>query len=78
MVDVLRYGERLKTLGLNLLSASGNDVVAISVLAGAGCYMVLFSIGRGTSYGGFVSTVKIVINSELAAKKKYWIDFDAG
>ena len=28
--------------------------------------------------GGFVPTVKIATNSELAAKKKHWIDFDAG
>ena len=78
VVDVLRYGERLKTHGLNLLSAPGNDAVATSALAGAGCHMVLFSTGRGTPYGGFVPTVKIATNSELAAKKKHWIDFDAG
>ncbi|CCK00578.1 Altronate hydrolase [Cronobacter malonaticus 507] len=40
--------------------------------------MVLFSTGRGTPYGGFVPTVKIATNSELAAKKPHWIDFDAG
>ena len=43
VVDVLRYGERLKVHGLNLLSAPGNDAVATSALAGAGCHMVLFS-----------------------------------
>ena len=78
VVDVLKYGERLKTKGLNLLSAPGNDAVATSALAGAGCHMVLFSTGRGTPYGGFVPTMKIATNSELAQKKKHWIDFDAG
>ncbi len=78
VVDVLRYGERLSEPGLNLLSAPGNDAVATSALAGAGCHMVLFSTGRGTPYGGFVPTVKIATNSELAAKKPHWIDFDAG
>ncbi|HEY3984338.1 altronate dehydratase family protein [Cedecea sp.] len=78
IVDVLRYGERLKQPGLNLLSAPGNDAVATSALAGAGCHMVLFSTGRGTPYGGFVPTVKIATNSELAMKKPHWIDFDAG
>ncbi|AFJ45589.1 UxaA family hydrolase [Shimwellia blattae] len=78
VMDVLKYGERLKTPGLNLLSAPGNDAVATSALAGAGCHMVLFSTGRGTPYGGFVPTVKIATNSELAAKKPHWIDFDAG
>lgn len=77
-MDVLKYGERLKTPGLNLLSAPGNDAVATSALAGAGCHMVLFSTGRGTPYGGFVPTVKLATNSEIAAKKLHWIDFDAG
>lgn len=78
VVDVLKYGERLKTKGLNLLSAPGNDAVATSALAGAGCHMVLFTTGRGTPYGGFVPTMKIATNSELAQRKKNWIDFDAG
>ncbi|WP_034944687.1 UxaA family hydrolase [Erwinia oleae] len=78
VMDVLKYGELLSTPGLNLLSAPGNDAVATSALAGAGCHMVLFSTGRGTPYGGFVPTVKLATNSELAAKKPHWIDFDAG
>ncbi|ORM78834.1 altronate hydrolase [Pantoea deleyi] len=78
VVDVLKYGERLKTPGLNLLSAPGNDAVATSALAGAGCHMVLFSTGRGTPYGGFVPTVKLATNTPLAEKKPHWIDFNAG
>ena len=78
VVDVLQYGERLKVSGLNLLSAPGNDAVATSALAGAGCHMVLFTTGRGTPYGGFVPTMKIATNSELASKKPHWIDFNAG
>jgi altronate hydrolase len=78
VIDVLRYGERLKASGLNLLSAPGNDAVATSALAGAGCHMVLFSTGRGTPYGGFVPTVKLATNTEIATKKPHWIDFDAG
>ncbi|MGV6988037.1 UxaA family hydrolase [Testudinibacter sp. P80/BLE/0925] len=78
VVDVLKYGERLQTPGLNLLSAPGNDAVATSALAAAGCHIVLFTTGRGTPYGGFVPTLKIATNSELAQRKKHWIDFDAG
>jgi len=40
--------------------------------------MVLFSTGRGTPYGGFVPTVKLATNTEIATKKPHWIDFDAG
>lgn len=76
--DVLRYGERLKCKGLNLLESPGNDLVATTALAAAGCQMVLFTTGRGNPYGGFVPTVKISTNTPLAQLKKRWIDFDAG
>lgn len=75
---VLHYGERLQVPGLNLLDAPGNDPIATSALGAAGCHIVLFTTGRGTPYGGFVPTLKIATNSELANKKKRWIDFDAG
>lgn len=78
VIDVLHYGERLKHHGLNLLSAPGNDAVATSALAAAGCHMVLFSTGRGTPYGGPVPTMKIATNTELATRKPHWIDFNAG
>ena len=78
IIDVLKYGERLKKRGLNLLSAPGNDAVATSALIAAGCHMVLFTTGRGTPYGGVVPTVKIATNNELATSKKHWIDFNAG
>ncbi|WP_413700294.1 UxaA family hydrolase [Psychromonas sp. KJ10-10] len=78
VMGVLKYGEVLKIPGLNLLSAPGNDAVATSALATSGCHMVLFSTGRGTPYGGFVPTVKLATNTELANKKKHWIDFNAG
>lgn len=78
VVDVIPYGARLKVAGLNLLSAPGNDAVATTALAAAGCHMVLFSTGRGTPYGGFVPTVKLATNSALAKLKPHWIDFNAG
>ena len=77
-MDVLKYGERLKTRGLNLLSAPGNDLVAATALAAAGCQMVLFTTGRGTPFGTFVPTAKISTNSRLASAKPGWIDFNAG
>ena len=51
---------------------------AVTNLAAAGCHIVLFTTGRGTPFGGFVPTVKIATNSELAQKKSNWIDFNAG
>lgn len=75
---VIRYGETVKTAGLNLLSAPGNDLVAATALAAAGAQIVLFTTGRGTPFASPVPTVKIATNSTLAGRKKNWIDFNAG
>ena len=78
VVDVLTYGDRITKNGLNLLNGPGNDMVAVTNLAAAGCHMVLFSTGRGTPLGGPVPTVKIATNDKLAENKRNWIDFNAG
>ena len=75
---VLAYGEQVKTKGLNLLSAPGNDLVASTALAVSGAQIVLFTTGRGTPFASPVPTVKISSNSALAGKKNNWIDFNAG
>lgn len=76
--DVVGYTGRISKPGLNLLSAPGNDGVAVTALAASGCHMVLFTTGRGTPLGGVVPTMKIATNSDLATRKPHWIDFDAG
>ncbi|WP_223588802.1 UxaA family hydrolase [Neobacillus bataviensis] len=78
VTDVLKYGERLTQKGLNLLSAPGNDLVASSALAAAGCQLVLFTTGRGTPFGAFVPTMKISTNTPIYEAKPHWIDFNAG
>ena len=75
---VLQYGDTVKTPGLNLLSAPGNDLVAATALAAAGAHIVLFTTGRGTPFASPVPTMKIATNSRLAGKKSNWIDFNAG
>lgn len=76
--DVLGYTDRIHRDGLNLLSAPGNDGVAVTALGATGCHMVLFTTGRGTPLGGVVPTLKIATNTALATRKRHWIDFDAG
>lgn len=75
---VLAYGEVVRTPGLNLLSAPGNDLVAATALAASGAQIVLFTTGRGTPFACPVPTMKISSNSRLAGKKDKWIDFNAG
>ena len=78
VTDVLPYAIRATKPGLNLIQAPGNDLVSVTALSAAGAHIVLFTTGRGTPFGGPVPTVKLSTNSELAQKKKHWIDFDAG
>lgn len=78
VVDVLTYGQNVCKKGLNLLQAPGNDLVASTALSVSGAHIVLFTTGRGTPFGAPVPTVKISSNNELFAKKKNWIDFNAG
>ena len=75
---MLRYGERLRRRGLTLLEAPGNDAVSSTALAAAGATIILFTTGRGTPLGFPVPTLKLASNSDLAQRKRGWIDFDAG
>lgn len=77
IVDVLDYGERVRLPGVSVLNAPGNDLIAATALAAAGCQMVLFTTGRGTPFSTFVPTMKIATNNHLASRKDNWIDFNA-
>ena len=78
VVDVIDYGQTVAKNGLTLLNGPGNDIVAVTNLAAAGAHIILFTTGRGTPLGAPVPTLKISTNNELSAKKKSWIDFNAG
>ncbi len=78
IADVIDYGQRIRSDGLTLLEAPGNDAVSSTALAAAGATAILFTTGRGTPLGFPVPTVKIASNSDLATRKPGWIDFDAG
>ncbi len=75
--DVLAYGDRVGAQGVSTLSGPGNDLIAATALAAAGCQIVLFTTGRGTPFSTFVPTMKLSSNKALADKKAHWIDFDA-
>lgn len=78
VADVVSYGGKVATRGLNLLSGPGNDVISITALTAAGAHVVLFTTGRGTPLGAPAPTVKVGSNTALYEKKRQWIDFDAG
>jgi altronate hydrolase len=78
IMDVIGYGDEVKTRGLNLLYGPGNDLVSSTAMTAAGAHMILFSTGRGTPFGAPAPTVKVATNTPLATKKSGWIDFNAG
>lgn len=75
--DVIEYGETIIEKGLSVLSAPGNDLIASTALAAAGCNLILFTTGRGTPFSACVPTLKIASNPALNEKKNNWIDFCA-
>jgi altronate hydrolase len=78
VTDVLEYGSRCVTAGLNLLTGPGNDMVSCTNITAAGAHIILFTTGRGTPFGAPVPTIKISSNSELFERKRDWIDYNAG
>ena len=78
VTSVLRYGEMAPKSGLSLLESPGNDGVSSTAMVASGATVLLFTTGRGTPLGFPVPTVKISSNSDIAAKKPHWIDFNAG
>ena len=78
ITDILDYGARAQRPGVNLLNGPGNDLVAVTALAAAGCQIILFTTGRGTPVGSPAPVLKIASTTPLAAQKPQWIDFDAG
>ena len=78
IMDVIGYGDPVTTKGLNMLYGPGNDLVSATALTAAGAHLILFSTGRGTPFGAPAPTLKVSTNSQLAAKKKNWIDYNTG
>lgn len=50
--DVVPYGERITSSGLNLLEAPGNDLVSVTALSAGGAHIVLFTTGRERRLAG--------------------------
>jgi altronate hydrolase len=78
VADVKPYATRATVRGLTLVSGPGNDLVSTTNLSAAGAHVILFTTGRGTPFGAPAPTLKIATNSDLAARKPGWIDYDAG
>ncbi|HOJ09212.1 MAG TPA: altronate dehydratase family protein [Clostridiales bacterium] len=78
VADVLKYADKVKKTGLNLLEGPGNDAVSITALTAAGANLIIFTTGRGTPLGAPVPTIKVSTTTDLYNRKGAWIDYNAG
>ena len=78
VVDVLYYGDPVKTPGLQLCTAPGNDLVASTTLAASGAQIILFTTGRGTPFGAPVPTVKISTNTASTKRRRAGLTLTPG
>lgn len=76
--DVLDVGEGIKADNLTLVNGPGNDLVASTNLAAAGCNIMFFTTGRGTPFGSLIPTIKVGTQHCVSHFKEDWIDFDGG
>ena len=72
------YTGKVTKPGLNLLSAPGNDGVAVTALAASGCHMVAVHHRSRHAARRCRSHHEDRHQQRLASRKPHWIDFDAG
>ena len=51
MVDVLDYGEPIKTKGFNFMNGPGYDPVSVTGQVASGANIICFTTGRGSCFG---------------------------
>ena len=57
IMDVLEYGERITTPGLQIMQGPGNDLESVTGLTASGATITCFSTGRGTVTGNAITPV---------------------
>jgi len=79
MVDVLDYGEPLKTKGFNFMNSPGYDPVSVTGQVASGANIICFTTGRGSCFG-FKPTpsIKIATNTNMFNKLEEDMDINAG
>ena len=79
LADVLDYGERSTRSGVVFMDSPGNDAVSLTGQLAAGCNLVLFTTGCGSTYApGIAPCLKIATTSALYERMTGDMDFNAG
>ena len=73
------YAEPPKSRGLVLMQGPGYDQESTPGLIGAGCSVVVFTTGRGTTIGNAIAPVlKLTSNSPVFQRMRHDLDLNAG
>ncbi|MEK7253736.1 MAG: UxaA family hydrolase, partial [Bacteroidota bacterium] len=79
VADVLNYTEQAAQPALALLCTPGNDVEALTALAGSGANVIVFTTGLGTPTGNpIVPVIKFSTNNDLFRRMGDILDLNAG
>ncbi len=76
---VIGYAERPALRGLNLMQGPGYDQESVPGLVAAGCNVVVFTTGRGSTMGNaIVPVVKLATNTPVFERMNQDLDLNAG
>lgn len=79
LVDVVGYGERIAARGLVHMDTPGYDPVSVTGQVAGGCNVVVFTTGRGSSFGFKPApSIKVATSSQLYARQEADMDVNAG
>jgi altronate hydrolase len=79
LMDVVLYGERIKSRGFVFMDTPGHDPVSITGLVAGGCNVICFTTGRGSVFGNRpVPSVKLATNSAMFRHMEEDMDLDCG
>ena len=79
LMDVVLYGERIKSRGFVFMDTPGHDPVSITGLVAGGCNVICFTTGRGSVFGNRpVPSIKLATNSAVYRHMEEDMDLDCG
>ncbi len=79
LMDVVLYGERIRSHGFVFMDTPGHDPVSITGLVAGGCNVICFTTGRGSVFGSRpVPSIKLATNSAIYRHMEDDMDLDCG
>jgi len=79
LVDVVAYGEPVRTPGLTFMDTPGFDPVSVTGMVAGGANLLAFTTGRGSVFGCKpVPSLKLASNSAMYRRMEEDMDLDCG